>query len=317
MISRHLLWTILAPLLATQGIHAATIAGTHFTMFQEYSVAPVSDSGGTPGWASYLDNMKTAATPTGFVNAGDPSTPGYFEVSNGIVPLSHVTVTGFPGSSTVTPRRFKSWRGVANPGTAFGAAFANEYGSRLHSPLLVVSNGGPFTMTSLERKVYSEYKQPGGSPWQSASAPLPNTLPDLTSFSAARIGVTSFGGNGVLGGGDDTYITTGSMASTPLLAFITTGPGSGGISLLQQYDGTPWPVSTPNEDIYETFLQQWQDDLGDTPFDLRMEYKVNYTVASVPFSTTLSGDQINVVPEPSAWVLAIAGSIALLRRRRS
>lgn len=316
MISRNLRWTILAPLLATHGIRAATIAGTHFTMFQEYSVAPIFDYGGTPGWQDYLVNIKAAATPTGFVNAGNPSTPGYFEISNGIVPLSHVAVSGLDTSTSVTPRVFRSWRGVANPGAVFGAAFANENGSRLHSPLLVVSNGGPFTMTTLERKVYSEFKQPGGTPWQSATAPSPNTLPDLTTFSAARIGVTSFGGDGVLGGGDDTYITSGSMASTPLLAFITTGFGNG-ISLGQQYNGTPWSESVPNEDIFDTYFQQWQDDLGNTPWDYRVEYKVNYTVASVPFSTTLSGDQINVVPEPSAWALAIAGSIALLRRKRS
>jgi hypothetical protein len=301
--SNRLILTGAAIILASHEAHAASVVTADFTLWQEYSVAPSFEADTVAGWQAYVNNIRQAATSSGFVSAGDPSTPGYFALSSVEIPLSQWVSSG-PFPFDAEDRIFNSWHGQANPGAAFGAAFANEYGTFLHTPLLLVTTTGPITVTSINRTEYSEALSPG-VPWFGPVA--------WTTWSAARIGVTSYGGNGVLGGGDDSYTTIGTnMNTVPVLAVIATGAGiSSSISV--QSDFTPWPISMPDEQIYSNYFNQ----VGNQIVDFRVDYTVNYTKGGGPLSTSLTGSNIDVVPEPSTLGFAAAACLSVLMRRRS
>lgn len=297
----RLLLLAAAPILLSGEVFAASVVTADFTMWQEYSVGPNAQSGGTPGWLSYVQNMRDAVTPSGFASAGDPSTPGYYSTTNDLVPLSQMVSTG-PGTSTATARRFNSWHGKANPGAVFGPAFANEYGNYLYTPLLIVTSGVPITISSIDRAVYSAALG-AGSPWQTGT---------WTTFGNSRVGVTSFGLDGVLGGGDDVYVTNGNMVDTDIVAMFATGIGNA-MQLTRQFDGTPWPVSIPDEDIYPTYFNQW----GSFVLDYRVDYTVNYSKGGGPVVVEgLTGSDIEVVPEPSTIGLGALACLGFLARRR-
>ena len=79
---------------------------------------------GSPSWSGYVGNAIYAQN--GLSSYGDPNSPTYYsDDSDANQPL----VTSF-----------NSWMGYADPG-AFGAAFANELGNRMHFGLLVTTAG--------------------------------------------------------------------------------------------------------------------------------------------------------------------------------
>jgi MYXO-CTERM domain-containing protein len=291
---------------------AAILENDHFTLQQTYSVAP-NFQFGNPAWDVYVENMRASAA-AGFTgSAGDPNLPSYFAIAPEDIPLSHAVVTDAtgPGLYVATgARKFNSWRGQADPGTVFGPEFADQYGSHVFAPYVIVAkNDIPITLTSVVRDAYSTAQNGGATPYVTFT---------YSDFTNTRIGVTSFGLDGVLGGGDDTYIDDGSaIGSTPILAFIATGSGVA-FQMSQQYDGTAWlgPVVMDDSEIFAAYSEQWP---GGFAWDLRVEYTVNFSVANIPDSVTLVGGTVQAVPEPTslglAGVLGLAG-LTLFRRRR-
>jgi hypothetical protein len=282
--------------------HSALISNDYFTLWQYYSVAPNTGLGDTPSWLTYVDNIRAAASSTGLGSAGDPNTPGYFTTTPSEITIDQAVVTDAtgPGLTLATgARRFNSWRGQANPGEVFGAAFANEYGSRIHTPLLLVTDDTPITITSIEWGAFS-----------TAYGGYFNTG-NWTTWGTSRVGVSSYGANGVLGGGDDVYLTSGEMNTSAILAVIATGTGYAH-QMSQQFNVTPWDPSLPDEEIFTEYLAQW----GNIAWDFRMDYAVNFTASSNPYFQTLTGDTLVVVPEPGTFGLISMASILMLSRRR-
>src|SRR5208282_2334408 len=74
---------------------------------------------GSPSWNAWASNAVTAIL-NGYSSYGDPSLPEFYQQITNAVSVTNNLVTSFP-----------SWMGVADPGTAFGPAFANELGNRL------------------------------------------------------------------------------------------------------------------------------------------------------------------------------------------
>lgn len=296
-----------AIMLFVSPVEATTISNADFILWQEYSTGPNAVAPATPGWTDYVANVHASASASGIAGGvGDPATPGYFGFAPTIVPLEQVVRTG-PDLGNVNNRTFNFWNGQTDPGTAFGAAFANEYGGFLYAPFLLVTTGGPITITSIDREGYSVAENGGGTPV------IPGTW---TTWSSARVGVTSYGGDGVLGGGDDTYLTSGAIDASPVLAVIATGPGVA-MFIERQFDGSPWPVETLDSEIFPTYVQQWNDNFG-ASYDYWIEYTVNYTTGS-PLS--LVGDTVYIVPEPTSLAMAASAAglacVWLRHRRRA
>lgn len=99
------------------------------------SIAP--NSFGGAGWPGYAANA-LAALETSQVTAGDPWSPSYYSAQTTPVSPGDLIVTGFP-----------SWLGQPAPAEAFGPAFANEYGNRVHFGLVINGNGTKFSLSEL------------------------------------------------------------------------------------------------------------------------------------------------------------------------
>ena len=158
---------------------------------------------GSPNWAPAVANAITALK-TGASSAGTPGTPAYYEEQTTSVSSAEVVVTGFP-----------SWRGLVDPGTEFGPAFASELGNRMHFALVIDGNGGKFSISQLGFGATST------DPFAGLAF----------GFGTGSYGYSSdyqgvlYGGDGAFGGGDDTYVTAG-LATTLVDGLIGRGSGN-------------------------------------------------------------------------------------------
>lgn len=98
------------------------------------SLAP--NAFGSPSWTGYRDNALYALE-NGLSSYGDPNSPTYYS-QNSSLTYNQLIATGFP-----------SWMGMANPGTVFGPAYANELGNREHFGLVINGNGQQFSISEL------------------------------------------------------------------------------------------------------------------------------------------------------------------------
>lgn len=281
-------------------LSAAVISNADIEFTQVYSIAP--DRPLSPSWDSYVANMRDGLSSTGFNDAGDPATPAHFSTVSGNAYLQQVVVTDATGPGLVHPvsRRFNSWLGQADPGTVYGAAFAGEYGSRIHAPLLVVATDGPIRIDSMSYEAFSTAQNGGGAPLFDGS---------WSTFSDRSVGVTDFGTDGMLGGGDDVYVTSGNMADADILAFASAGLGIA-FQMSQQLDGTRWPDTLADADIFEAYKSQW----GTLLWDYRVDYTVNYTKSASSSSLRLNGDPvlISAIPEPPTAAIAAVCALLLM-----
>jgi hypothetical protein len=101
------------------------------------SVAP--NAFGSPSYGNYVSNA-VHALENGLTSYGDSSSPSYYQALKigSKVSADQVLVSGFP-----------SWHGTADPGTAFGSAFANELGNRLLFGLNIQGKGTQFSISQL------------------------------------------------------------------------------------------------------------------------------------------------------------------------
>lgn len=172
-----------------------------FSVMTGWSVAPNSNT--SPSWGGYLANFATFATTGG---EGDRSlSPSAFENldTNWVLPGSVTTSSGF-----------NSWEGVASPSSPFNA----EFGNRPHNWFIIYGDSVSDTI-ALQDISYT---------WDSDYDTM-DFSGDYSSanYSSAYIGVTSFGGDGQFGGGDDTYTTNGQSGSDAVFAILGVGIGNG------------------------------------------------------------------------------------------
>lgn len=208
----------------------------------------------------------------GLTSYGAPGTPTYFQEQSNVT-SNEVIVTGFP-----------SWKGHADPGAVYGPAFANELGNRMHFGLLATGYGGAkfsisqlsFTMASTDPAHGLDYTFSGGY-----------------TYSNQFEGIL-YGPDGKLGGGDDTFITSGSSSQ---LVDALVGRGSGNsfaaycssCTIAQQQAAIDAAGAYPG-----------------TPFDFTGTYMLNDWSGSGTFHISPSA-----VPEPSSTALMLIGAAGL------
>ena len=239
------------------------------------------NSYGSPSFAGAVANEEYALL-NGLSAYGTPGTPTYFQARSDVTSAEAV-VTGFP-----------SWMGRADPGSVFGPAFANELGNRMHFGLLALGNGMQFSasdlsfvMTSTDPYNALDYAFPGGS----------------YTYSSELVGIL-YGADGVLGGGDDTFITSG--PSTQLVDALV-GRGSGnsfaaycsGCTIAQQQAAIDGVAAYPG-----------------SPFDFTGTYTIATTSGTFDGSGTF---HVSTVPEPATLPLigvGLLGMVVWSRKRR-
>jgi hypothetical protein len=212
-------------------------------------------------------------------------------VATGTGPTAFTPVTNVtPAQAVVT--QFRSWMGVVDPGTVFGSAYANESGNRMTFALSAISD--PYHEFSISQMSFTAHSSdPAGALNFGVSAGGYN-------YSTGFVGVR-YGADGKFGGGDDTFITSGS--NTQLVDALF-GRGSGN-SLAAVCHGCT--------------LAEQQDILDDVaaypgfPFTFTGTYTIGEDAGSGTFN-------IANVPEPSTWammVLGFAGMGFMAYRRKS
>lgn len=238
------------------------------------SIAP--NAFGSPSYAQYVTNA-VGALYAGQSSAGDPSLPSYYSAQSNVT-TAQVIVTGFP-----------SWMGQADPGTVFGPAFANELGNRMLFGLSINGNGTQFALANLSFSANST--DPFDGLGFSFSAGSYN-------YSASYEGVLK-GDDGLLGTGDDVFITSG--PNTQLVDALY-GRGSGN-SFAAYCDSC-------------TIAQQQAaiDDVASYPGS-DFKFTGTYTLGADTGSGTFN---ISAVPEPATWAMFLLGfgAIGFAMRRK-
>jgi len=236
---------------------------------------------GSPSFPAARDNAFQALY-QGLSSFGTPGTPSYFQAQTTPVISSQVIVTGF-----------SSWMGQVNPGVTVGPAFASELGNRMHFGLAINGNGTQFSISQLS--------------FSASSTDLGNALAfgfaaGSYNYSLDYVGVLT--NDGILGNGNDTFITGG--LNTQLVdALFGRGSGSSfaaycpGCTLVEQQLALDAAAAYPG-----------------TPFQFTGIYSLGEVTGSGTFD-------INPVPIPGAALLfgsalaGLAGLSALRRRKKS
>jgi len=240
---------------------------------------------GSPSYAGWVSNAVQAMY-HGYTSFGDPNAPTYFHAQS-VVGASQGIVTGFP-----------SWKGYADPGTKFGAAFANELGNRMHFSLRITGDDQQISISQLMLTMASS--DPDNALGFSYAAGAYNYSNDYQ-------GVLK-GGDGMLGTGDDVFITSG--PNTQLVDAIV-GRGSGN-SLEPDCDVPTYHCPTDaagRQKAINDAAAYWSPNGG--------TFTGTYTLGAATGSGTFT---ITAVPEPATWALMIGGFGligAAARRRRT
>jgi len=245
------------------------------------TVAP--NAYGSSYWGQWVANS-IYAQENGLTTYGDSGLPSYY----------HAQDSGSIANAIVTSN--PSWLGQADPGTAFGAAFANEYGNRIHFGLVIDGNGSQFSISELGFTAVSDDSTDAlGFSYGAGSY----------DYSTDYVGVLA-GQDGILWTADDIYITSG--PSTQLVDGLV-GRGSGNAF---------WPdencagCSSPAE-------LQTTIDAFETSDDLPSTFTGTYTLGD--FSGAGIFHFSGAVPEPASWALLIAGfaltGVTLRRGKRA
>jgi hypothetical protein len=234
------------------------------------SVAP--NAYGSPSYPGYVSNA-VYALENGLSSYGTPGTPQYYQQVSSIAP-SQMIVTGFP-----------SWLGQADPGTVFGAPFANELGNRPLFGLVINGNG---TQISIDKLSFSgSSNDPGnllGFGWGTGSY----------NYSSNYVGI-------IFGSGGPTFITSG--PNTQLVDEIV-GRGS----------GNAFDTYCPGCTIAQ---QQAAIDALASNFAGMTAFTGTYTLADSDGGVLASGSgSFDVAPEPASFVLVGAAMLALGIGRR-
>lgn len=188
---------LLIQILIIKSGFSATIIGGDYKIETGFVVAPNSES--SPSWGGFLTNFSTY-----FQNGLEVGIDAEaFEVAGPYITPGNVTSTS----------SFNNWNGVENP----TGNFAGEFGSRVHHYFIAKGKTKEDKIT-LNDVSYQ---------WTSDDGVL-NLTGDLTgtNYSGSYIGI-DYGGDGLFGGGDDTYSSLGQSGSDDFNAIAGIGPGNG------------------------------------------------------------------------------------------
>jgi hypothetical protein len=236
---------------------------------------------GSPSFAGWTAN-ELAALYTGQSSMGPAGTPTFYQAQS--------NVTGQQGIVT----GFSSWMGQANS----GGAYAGEAGNRYTFGVTVIGSGRE--QFSISELGFVAASNDAGDVLGFSYDPGPITGFD---YSTSYMGVL-YGADGKLGGGDDSFITGG--ADTQLVdAIIGRGAGNSlpayctGCTTAQEQQAIAAAANVP----------------GLTQFT-----GTYYLDSTSGFSGSGTFNIASAAPEPTSWVILIAGLGgvgAAVRRRRA
>jgi hypothetical protein len=214
--------------------------------------------------------------------------------------FAQLRITEAMSQSGTTPTFTADWFEVTN----FGSSAVDLTGWKMDdgsfNPAVAVALNGVSSIGAGESVVFVE-----------TSAPL-TVIPDFRSFwggSAATATIGSYTGSGVgfSSGGDGIVLfNSGSAEATPSVFFLNATLGS---SFYYQYASNGDPTTSPNADAVVSTVGT-------------INGQVTYLSANTVTQNIGSpGTAINAVPEPSTYVMALAGlacgGYSLFRRRRA
>lgn len=272
-------FVVLAMLVAFTGMANADLTGVADMKISATSLTNIFGSG---NWPTSETNTITGLK-TGQAQVGDPNTdPGAFKAVTSITP-GQVIVSGF-----------NSWNGQANP----QAPFNNEYGNRLHFALAIASSK-LFNLNGLSFDVNS------------------NDAANTLGFSGDFVGLSYtsrrqglyYGADGVLGGGDDVWYTSGEAGTYLINAIYYVGVGVAEDATFQP--GATYQDKLDSITAYVTNnITQITGSYTLVDTDGRFLATASTTVDVVGAQTT--------VPEPSSvfLLLTLAGTLGFRARER-
>ena len=253
---------------------------------------------GSPSWSGYVSNAHTALMGNPATNVGDrTSDPTAFELVDPANPTAPVTLVD-PIEMIVTP--FNSWRGVAGPAVPFDG----EFGNRVQFGFALETDGnGRIDIANLNVQ-WTKHWMNNDVAMETSSIiidPLTQGTLSTDAYTAETIGVL-YGGDGALGGGDDTILTSG---TGPVDAIYSVGVGDG---LLPEDVGG----ATDQEEI-DLFVTNLLS--KDHP---AQKLKTSYTVTLDSNEQLMSMSTIFLVPEPNSLVTILPGLgfLTFFARRR-
>ena len=237
---------------------------------------------GSPSYTSWVSNS-IYAQEHNLTSYGTANSPTHYQAQN-VVGAAESIVTGFP-----------SWKGSADPGTAYGSQYANELGNRMLFGVEINGNGTQFSLSNLS--------------FQAVSSDSGNALgfafgTGSYSYSDQYVGFLK-GADGILFTADDVLITSG--ANTQLVDGLI-GRGSGA-SLAAYCDGCT------------TAQQQQAINDAASYFTAPTTFTGTYSLSGATGSNSFTIlPAAAAVPEPASWAMMMMGVGVLggaLRRRRT
>jgi len=231
------------------------------------SLSPATASPSFAGWRSNAIN----ALENGIVSIGDPTTnpEAYYQVSQ-------------LGDGDNIVSTFPSWHGTANPGTAFGPAFANESGNLLFFGLVILgTDSTTFSLSNLRVHLHSD-----------DPATTFNAVFDFSSFnySSGSVGIDPVSGN---------PITSGPGTQT-VRALYYGGAGIVYVAPNGICTGTDQATLNCVKGIYDALM----------PFHLIADYTL-LNDAGTPIGSA-QGSVLFAAPEPATLGSLTLGALALL-----
>ena len=236
------------------------------------SIGPVSSS---PNYSTYIQNAMQALQ-------SDPTLP----VGVGAGLYSRATTPINPSHIIDTTNYFTSWLGLANP----TGAFSGEFGNALYFGLRVVGANGADTFT-LNDLIIND------SLFITPTVQLRYDTATDTYDGNFVLGV-NYGGDGALGGSDDSFVTGGASRFTPVNALFCN-------CYYLNYEFDPASPGATDAARLAAFAGSLSNYIGGLPSQgFTGEIK---GLASGSFETVFT----NSIPEPSTYALMGLGLVVL------
>lgn len=234
---------------------------------------------GSPSYGGAVANNIYAQT-HGLTSYGNPALPTYYQAAPANMQVKDNIVTGYP-----------SWKGSANPVGDYGAAFAAELGNRLLFGLKIDGQGTQFSIDQLGFNAIST--DPGNTLSFGFAVGSYNYSMDYQGW--------LYGGDGLPGGGDDTFITSG-PANQLVDGLVGRGSGNAWASYLSD------PGATSQDKL---------DGVVSAIYGGEFTFTGTYTLGAARGSGGVTFNGSNNVPDSSSTFASLGlASLGLLGIRR-
>ena len=253
---------------------------------------------GSPSYQGQLANLYTALS-TGQSSAGTAGTPTYFQVQSNIY-TTDMLVTNFA-----------SYRGSATPAATYGSAYASELGTRPSFGLVVNGNGTQFSISQLSFGVVGTGNAGTADGGDYAAGHYLDYTRTGFNYGDGYTGIL-FGADHQLGGGDDTYVTSGS-SSQQVDMLVGRGTGTGYSVTCGTDTNVNFGPCTGSTDDYQSYI-----DGAALYYPFPATWTGTYTLNGATGSGAFNVTQAPT-PEPATWGMVILGmgAVGFAMRRRT